>query len=292
MKSLHLPDHDYDIVCSAVLFNTPAEELEKTIKQFLQISESTVLKTHLCLIDNSPSPAYHENPPHKSVSYIFTGANFGYGKAHNIALRASQNRTKYNLVMNTDIEYTPDVVLQLKSVLDAVPTAGLSAPKTIYPDGRLQHVCRLLPSPINVFLRRFFPHSSITKRSDNDYELRWWNHASVANIPFFQGSFLLLRTSICGAIGGFDERFFLYAEDIDLCRRIHTIAKTLYVPSATIVHKYRRMSSHSMRATIYSIYSHVQYFNKWGWLFDRSRAQINSRAIRELQDLKYDGKST
>ena len=291
MKSLHLTGTDYDIICSAVLFNTPHEELEITIKQFLKISESTGLKTHLILIDNSPASVYPESTAHPSVSYFFSGKNLGFGKAHNIALRASQNRTKYNLVMNTDITYTPDVVLQLKSILDADPTTGLAAPKTIYPDGRLQHVCRLLPSPTNVFLRRFFPHSTITERSDSDYELRWWDHESLANIPFFQGSFLLIRTSLCGAIGGFDERFFLYAEDIDLCRRIHRLSKTMYVPSATIVHKYRRMSSHSMRATIYSIRSHTQYFNKWGWIFDRSRAEINSRTIKTLKSQQRTARS-
>lgn len=279
---LTLPEMDYDIVGSAVLFNTPREEVDRTIEQFLIMSEKNNLKTHLCLIDNSPSPVFQISPRHSAISYLFSNRNLGYGRAHNIAIRASRSRTTYNLVMNTDVTYNPDAVSRLKSTLDSDTTAGLAAPRTLYSDGHLQYVCRLLPTPRNVFLRRFLPNSNVTRKADEDYELRWWDHATAANIPFFQASFLLLRTNLCTDIGGFDERFFLYAEDIDLCRRIHEKAKTLYVPDAYVTHEYRRYNRHSLRGTLYAIHSHCQYFNKWGWLFDRSRSEINSATIKEL----------
>ena len=279
---LTLPEAEYDIVGSAVLFNTPRQEADRTIEQFLRMSDQNNLKTHLCIIDNSPSPVYPTPPQNNRISYLFSNRNLGYGRAHNIAIRASKSRTKYSLVMNTDVTYEPDAVSRLKSTLDTDLTAGLAAPRTLYPDGTLQYVCRLLPTPRNVFLRRFFPNSVLTKKADENYELRWWNHATTANIPFFQASFLLLRTSLCAQIGGFDERFFLYAEDIDLCRRIHERAKTLYVPDAYVTHEYRRYNRHSLRGTLYAIRSHFQYFNKWGWLIDRSRSRINSITIKQL----------
>ena len=165
----------------------------------------------------------------------------------------------------------------------ANPNAGLAAPKIRYPDGTLQYVCRLLPSPHNVFLRRFFPNSKLAKRADDSYELRWWDHNTIANIPFFQASFLLIRSTLLDVIEGFDERFFLYAEDIDICRRIHQLADTLYVPDATIVHEFRRYSSRSLRGTLYSIRSHCQYFSKWGWFIDGARDEINFRTVRDLR---------
>jgi GT2 family glycosyltransferase len=280
---LTLPDTGYDIVGSAVLFNTPKKEADRTIEQFLMMSEKNNLKTHICLIDNSPSPIYATPPAHRAVSYVFSNRNLGYGRAHNIAIRASRARAQYNLIMNTDVTYHPEAVSRLKSTLDSDPTAGLAAPRTLYPNGHLQYVCRLLPTPANVFLRRFLPHSTLTKKADANYELRWWDHATPANIPFFQASFLLIRTFLCTEIDGFDERFFLYAEDIDLCRRIHEQAKTLYVPDACVTHEYRRYNRHSLRGTLYAVHSHCQYFNKWGWFFDRSRHQINSDTIRALR---------
>jgi GT2 family glycosyltransferase len=282
-ERLSLPGTHYDIVGSIVLHNTPRSEVEHAISQFLAASSANRLKTHLCVIDNSPVRLEMNCLRHPSVSYCFTNCNLGYGRAHNIALRASHGHAQYSLVLNTDVTYSPQVIAELKSFLDSHPDTGIAAPKILYPDGRLQHVCRLLPTPLNVFLRRFLPKSHWTKRADEDYELRWWDHGSIASIPFLSGSFLLLRTDLCATVGGFDERFFLYAEDVDLCRKIHQVADTAYIPHVSIIHEYRRRTSNSWRGTWHGIRSHCQYFNKWGWFFDKNRDEINFRTINNLR---------
>jgi GT2 family glycosyltransferase len=276
---ISLPEANYDVVGSIVLFRTAREEVEQAVRQFLAVP----LKAHLCVIDNSPTPIQLPAWDRARVSYHFANSNLGYGRAHNIALRASQDRARYNLVMNTDITYEPSAVSRLVDFMDANPRAGLTGPKVLYPDGALQHVCRLLPTPANMFLRRFLPSTPLTQRADERYELRWWDHASVANIPYFQGSFMMLRTQLCTAIGGFDERFFLYGEDIDLTRRIHQIAETLYVPEVQITHEYRRYSNRSLRGTWYGIQNNCRYFNKWGWFFDRDRRIINEQVTAALR---------
>jgi len=278
-----LPESEYDVVGSIVLFKTASKEVDQAIRQFLAVP----LKTHLCIIDNSPTPlppqAYAGSP---RISYFFANGNLGYGRAHNIALRASQGRSRYNLVMNTDITYPPDAVTRLVDFMEANPQAGLAGPKVLYPDGSLQHVCRLLPTPANLFLRRFLPGSKWTDRADALYELRQWDHESVANIPYFQGSYMMLRTALCNQVGGFDERFFLYGEDIDLTRRIHAIAETLYVPDVRITHQYRRYSNRSLLGTWYGIQNNCRYFNKWGWFFDRDRTRINRKVLAQLQQVQ------
>ena len=275
---ISLPQSEYDVVGSIVTYRTDPRELDQAIRQFLAVR----LKTHLCIIDNSPAPVSLPEPDGRT-SYYFANSNLGYGRAHNIALRASQGRARYNLVMNTDITYSPDVVTRLVDFMDANPQAGLTAPKVLYPDGSLQHVCRLLPTPANMFLRRFLPRSAWTQRADALYELRWWDHECVANIPYFQGSFMMLRTQLCNRLGGFDERFFLYGEDIDLTRRIHEVAQTLYIPQVRITHQYRRFSNRSLLGTWYGIQNNCRYFNKWGWFFDRERREINGRVIAALR---------
>jgi GT2 family glycosyltransferase len=276
---ISLPDTDYDVVGSIVTYKTDLQEVANAVRQFLAVP----LNTHLILIDNSPHPLPLEQFAGPRVSHFFANSNLGYGRAHNLAIRAAAGRARYSLVMNSDIEYRPETVTLLRNFMEANPAAGLSAPKTLYPDGSLQYVCRLLPTPANMFLRRFLPRSRLTKQADFRYELRWWDHEKVANIPYFQGSFMMLRTELCNAIGGFDERFFLYGEDIDLTRRIHEVAETLYVPDAQITHQYRRYSNRSPLGTWYGIQNNCRYFNKWGWFFDRRRKSINDAVVKGLK---------
>lgn len=273
-----LPDgYDYDIVGSVVLFETPREEVERAINLFLAVP----LRKHLYVIDNSPRPM-RLSFNSREVSYFFQGRNLGYGRAHNIALRAAHQRSKYSLVMNTDIRYGVSAVRRLYDYLEANPQAGLAAPKLLYPDGSLQYVCRLLPTPATMFLRRFLPASKWAENANKQYELRFWDHQSHANLPYFQGSFLMLRTDLCNKIGGFDERFFMYGEDIDLCRRIYEIGEAVYVPDAQVIHEYRRYSNSSLRGTWIGILNNVRYFNKWGWFFDKGRVRINHEVRKKL----------
>jgi len=280
---LSLPQTDYDIVGSIVLYNTPLEEVARAIRQFFDIPDTDSSKRHLCVIDNSPRPLSTPLCADERISYHFANRNLGYGRAHNLAIRASEKRTQYNLIMNTDVHYAPDVISVLHTYLASHPHAGLAAPKILYPDGRLQPVCRLLPTPWNIFLRRFFPASRLTETLDTQYELHWWPHDDIANIPFLSGSFLLMRSALLASLGGFDERFFLYAEDVDLCRRIHELSQTAYIPDARVTHDFRRQNRRSIRCTWHGLISHAQYFNKWGWFFDTRRREINFRTIERLK---------
>jgi GT2 family glycosyltransferase len=274
-----LPEANYDVVGSVVAYRTDPAEIQRAVEQFSAVP----LKTHLCIIDNSPEPLPLPRFDPGKVSYHFANANLGYGRGHNLALRAARDKTQYSLVMNTDIHYSPEVVLRLRDFLEQHPSASLAAPKIRYPDGSLQYVCRLLPTPTNLILRRLMPNARWTQEADAKYELRWWDHDRLANIPYFQGSYLLLRTSAALAIGGFDERFFIYGEDIDLCRRLHQKSATVYVPDVEIIHEYRRYSSRSLRGTWYGIQNNCRYFNKWGWFFDGERRRVNRKVIASLK---------
>ncbi len=274
-----LPGNSYDVVGSIVLYKTASPELTRAIDQFLRVP----LRTHLCIIDNSPMPSCLPEHDPGRVTYLFTNRNLGYGRAHNIALRAARGRALYSLVMNTDVTYDPQVVVRLVEFMNARPNAGLAGPKIRYPDGSLQHVCRLLPTPANMFLRRFAPRSAWTRHADARYELRSWNHETVANIPYFQASYIMLRTDLCNTLGGFDERYFLYGEDIDLTRRIHEVAETLYVPDVYVTHEYRRYSNSSLRGTWIGIQNNWRYFNKWGWFIDPKRKRINRQVLTALK---------
>nr|WP_304642651.1 hypothetical protein [uncultured Muribaculum sp.] len=78
-------------------------------------------------------------------------------------------------------------------------------------------------------------------------------------------------------VGLFDERFFMYPEDIDLSRRLHRMYRTIYYPGITVVHRHRAASYHNSRMLWIHIVNMMKYFNKWGWFFDRERKEFNAR---------------
>lgn len=84
-------------------------------------------------------------------------------------------------------------------------------------------------------------------------------------VPFASGCCMLFRRSVFDVVGGFDERFFMYFEDADICRRIRAVAKIQYFPDASIVHLWARCSHTSWQPTMAALKSAYQYFEKWGW---------------------------
>ena len=86
------------------------------------------------------------------------------------------------------------------------------------------------------------------------------------DVPFASGSFMVCRTAALRAVGGFDERNFLYFEDADLSRSLQNAGwRTVYFPGATVVHGWQRVSHNSLRMALILIRSGIRYFNKWGW---------------------------
>jgi GT2 family glycosyltransferase len=94
---------------------------------------------------------------------------------------------------------------------------------------------------------------------------------------------MFLRTEAIKKIGHFDKRYFMYMEDIDFTRRMHTIAETLYYPYVCISHKFEKESYTNPVLLKYHVNSAIKYFNKWGWMIDRQRNFINEKTLHELK---------
>ena len=199
----------------------------------------------------------------------------GYGRAHNIALRESAYyRTELHLVMNSDIRVKAEDIDAMHDWMLMHPEVGQLMPKVLNPDGSQQYLAKRLPAPIDVFGRRFLPAWMIARRNRR-YELRDLDLEKPVNAPYLSGCFMLLRTKAAVEAGLFDERYFMYPEDMDLTRTIHRNYLTLYYPAWTIVHAHARSSykdKHMLRVHIRNM---CLYFNKWGWLFDKERKLFN-----------------
>lgn len=209
------------------------------------------------------------------LRYMAMPENLGYGRAHNIALRESAYyRTEFHLVMNSDIRVKAEDIDAMCERMEAYPLVGQLMPKVVNPDGSQQFLAKRLPAPIDVFGRRFLPAWLIARRNAR-YELRDLDLTKPVNAPYLSGCFMLLRTTAAVEAGLFDERFFMYPEDMDLTRRIHRNWLTLYYPEWTIVHDHARGSYKDKRLLRIHIRNMCLYFNKWGWFFDSERRAFN-----------------
>lgn len=114
------------------------------------------------------------------------------------------------------------------------------------------------------------------------YLLAGISHDEPFECSYLLGSFLFFRMSALAEAGGFDERFFMYPEDIDISRRIHARRGCLYFAGAEIIHDHAAASRKSTKMLRIHIVNMIRYFNKWGWIFDRQRRKMNARLLAEL----------
>lgn len=268
------------INASIVLYHNKKEQLTKVINSFLDTS----LDVKLYLIDNSSNDDLKElGGLNNRIEYIFNNANLGYGAGHNIAMRKSiEGGTLYHLVLNPDIYFESGVLEKLLDYMENHQDVGNIIPQILYPDGEIQYLCKLLPTPTDLILRRFIPSKSWKKKRNETYELRFTEYDKVMNVPSLSGCFMFLRCEVLKDVGLFDENIFMYLEDVDLNRRIHSKYKTIFYPEVSIVHEYGKESYVNKKLLKYHIQSAIYYFNKWGWVFDKERDDINNRCLKSI----------
>ena len=232
-------------------------------------------------VDNSKKAMKEWPISSKKLEYIHNNKNIGYGAAHNIAIRESiYDDVPFHLVINPDIIITNDTIPTLLTFLCEHAAVGQVMPKIVSPTGEVQYLCKLLPTPLDVFARRFLPKNWMRKRNER-YEMRQTGYNKIMNVPYLSGCFMLLRTAAVKKARLFDERFFMYPEDIDLTRRIHRDYLTVYFPYTSVIHKHEKASYHSPKMLWIHIVNMCKYFNKWGWIWDKERKEMNEIAIKK-----------
>jgi GT2 family glycosyltransferase len=163
---------------------------------------------------------------------------------------------------------------------------GNIMPQVRYPNGEIQYLCKLLPTPVDLIFRRFMPFKKWQEKRNEKHELRWTGYDKIMNVPNLSGCFMFLRCNVLQEIGLFDEHIFMYLEDVDLNRRIHTKYKTIYFPKRSITHEYAKASYKNKRLLLAHVNSSIYYFNKWGWFFDQERKSMNRQCLQQFQYLE------
>ncbi len=264
------------ITATIVLYRNDKEMLSKAIHSFL----NTSLDVKLYLVDNSPLPELESIVSDPRVEYFYLNANRGFGSGHNVIMRRPDMMGKYHLVLNPDIYFEKGTLESLFEYMENNLDVANVMPRIVFPNGQIQNMCKLLPRPIDWIGRRFIPFKLLRDKIDNSYELRSVDYDKEMNIPFLSGCFMFIRSSVICEGFTFDERFFMYCEDTDLCRRIHSKYKTIYYPKVQVIHNCGYASHKSLKMLKIHIKSAISYFNKWGWFFDNERKAMNTETIK------------
>lgn len=240
---------------------------------------SSRLQVSLSLVDNSPTDQLREIISGTAANYIFSGLNLGFGAGHNVAIRKYLSTAEYHLVLNPDVYFDPEIIVSLYNFMQANPRVGMVMPRVLYPDGKEQHLCKLLPSPTDLIARRFGGRigAGIFRSRVARYLLHGIRFDEPTIVPCLSGCFMLIRTEVLKKVGAFDERYFMYMEDVDLCRRVGEVSYTVFYPGVTIFHEYAKGSYSSSRLLRYHVTSAWRYFSRWGWIRDESGDRLNER---------------
>jgi N-acetylglucosaminyl-diphospho-decaprenol L-rhamnosyltransferase len=193
-----------------------------------------------CSGDGSAAMVSEEFP---QVRLIESEINGGYAYANNQGLRCFQAR--YYLLLNPDTVLPPDALRKMLEFMDAHPEVGIAGPKLVMASGELDMACRRsFPTPENSFyklfgLGRLFPES----KRFGQYNLTYLDPDVVAEVDSVVGAFMMVRREVVEEVGSLDERYFMYAEDLDWAFRAKRAGwKVYYYPEVTVLH-YKRQSS-------------------------------------------------
>jgi GT2 family glycosyltransferase len=209
----------------------------------------------LVIVDNSPNGtaaskldrlARAQLPDDISVHLITGHGNVGYGSALNLALLKAN--CDICIASNPDIIIAPEALRATVSSLRQNPAAGILSP-CFRISGQQTHLCKRLPSALALCARRL-PHmfQPLFRKILDHYEMRdrpssksWWSP------PVASGAFLIFRSEILKQIQGFDEKYFLYFEDFDICVRAQRVSALLYTPDVLVAHTQNRSGKNWQR---------------------------------------------
>ena len=264
---------------TVVTYHSDAALLERALRSLAAAlarahASGVVSGAHVFVVDNGDEASANAarraaaafEAPATRIEVVSGHGNVGYGRANNLVLPRLES--DFHLVMNPDVELDRDALAAAIASLEADPALGLVAPDVRGTQGERQYLCKRYPSVWVLFLRGFAPGMlrRAFSRSLERYEMRdVLGSATYAPVPLASGCFMVMRTALFRALGGFDPRFFMYFEDYDLSLRIGREAQVAFVPAARIVHHGGEAARKGPRHVSWFLRSAWRFFATHGW---------------------------
>lgn len=196
------------------------------------------LAVEIIVVDNASSDGTPDmiRAQFPGVRLIESGANLGFAGGNNIGLKEATG--KYICLVNSDVNVPPDCLAKMYAYMDQHPDIGLLGPGMLRPDGRLHRSGMRFPKLWHVFLRALFL-DSLFKGSHffGGFLMRDFHFDSTRDIDVLNGWFWMTRCEALKQVGPLDDRFFMYAEDVDWCKRFQLAGwRIVFYPEARAVH--------------------------------------------------------
>jgi len=249
------------------------EDVKKAVASIEKFTSGTIRK-QIYIVDNTDmniekgtesvkknSMLEELSQAYPDVTCLSTGNNLGFGGGHNYVLERLDS--KYHAIVNPDIILEQDAFSKLIRFMED-ESIGMCVPRLVDEEGNLLAVYRRELTVWDMFIRMFL--KGAFKKRQAYHTMQDADYTKPFDVPFAQGSFLLIRTELYKKLGGFDERFFLYMEDADLCKRVNQVSRLCYCPDAEVVHKWEKGSHKNGKLFKLHVQSMISYFMKWGWL--------------------------
>ncbi|MGQ0679149.1 MAG: glycosyltransferase family 2 protein [Actinomycetota bacterium] len=191
----------------------------------------------LLVVDNASTDGSVDGlaEAHPEVRFVYNARNLGYGSACNIGSRRVS--APFLCFLNPDVVPAPGSLLAMAGALVADPKIGVLGPRLNNPDGSLYPSCRVFPGWRVAIGHAIFGLLTPSNRFTRAYQLRDMSHSEPAEVDWVSGAAMMVRREAFEQVGGFDERYFMYVEDVDLCSRLRRAGwEARYFPAAQMMH--------------------------------------------------------
>ena len=255
---MNSPSHDISII----IVNYNVKEYLLNLLHSIDKAKNK-LKVKIYVVDNASTDGSKEIIPSRfpEIEYIYNETNVGFGKANNQAIRIANS--EFTLLINPDTIVSEDTLTKMFFHLKSNPEIAAAGCKILNPDGTFAPESRRSIPTIRSAASKVLGLSSLFPKSKvfSGYYLGWLDEDEPSYIPVLSGSFMFFRTDILKKLDGFDERFFMYGEDIDLCYRVSKLGyKISYFPETSIIH-------YKGESTKKGDLKYVRLFNKANYQF-------------------------
>jgi GT2 family glycosyltransferase len=254
-----------------VVYKTPISQLDNVFKMILKGLDGINHEVHI--MDNAQDLNLFKWTQKNQFSYHTLKSNVGFGRGHNEVFSSTYQKGTIYLFLNPDLYLSAKGIKKILALFKKHPSVGLISPKLLNPDGSVQLVSRFIPNPLTLIARFIF------KKNYGAIPPIYYKHHFFA--PFISGACMFARGSLFKAVGGFDPRYFMYMEDLDLCRKIQLKRYSLLLcADVSAIHHHAKGSSKHLVLFLYHLVSMIRYFNKWGWIIDSDRHLRNQRFFK------------
>jgi hypothetical protein len=222
---------------SVIIVNWNTAQLTLSCLETLARALPSALEAEVLVVDNGSADGSAEQiaAAHPEVRLLRRGVNGGFAVANNEAFAAA--RGAYCFLLNSDAQALPGSVSALLQYLESHPRCGLVAPRLINADGSLQHSCWRFPRWDTAALEALYLYRWLPASAGERLLAGYWDHGRARPVDWVMGAAMLVRREVVATAGGFDERYFMFGEDMEWCWRIRRAGWSVdYEPAAGVVH--------------------------------------------------------